>query len=63
MDVNNLDLEKLIIEHEDDQEVVIRMLTLNKCNTNEWSNLVKLYEPSLHTIVEDKVRRKDKIKS
>ena len=62
MDVNNLDLEKLIIKHEDDQEVVIRMLTLNKCNPNEWSNLVKLYEPSLHTIVEDKVRRKDKIK-
>ena len=62
MDVNNLDLEKLIIEHEDDQEVVIRMLTLNKCNANEWSNLVRLYEPSLHTIVDDKVRRKDKIK-
>ena len=60
MDANNLDLEKLIGEKT--AEEIVSMLTRYKCNENDWEDLVKFYEPSLHPIVNDKVRRKDKIR-
>ena len=60
MDVNNLDLEKLISEKT--AEEIVSMLTRYKCNENDWEDLVKFYEPSMHPIVEDRVRRKDKIR-